>query len=90
MSENVDLCGWCGEEIAPCDRSKGRAPFHRACLFRAVCGSLAHQQFRCGCFVDGSEAGDPPGLGKREAAEVAYVYWLLREEQVERVTELRA
>ena len=90
MNRTIEICGWCGEEIAPCDRANGIAPFHRPCLFRAVCGSLAHQQFRCACFVEGSRAGDPPGLSKREAADVAYAYWLAREANVKRIVELRA
>jgi hypothetical protein len=48
-------------------------------LFRAVAGSVAHLERRCGCFVAGSTEGDPPGMTKRQAALAAWAYWQFRE-----------
>lgn len=48
---------------------------HQECQFRIVMGSLAHLQGRCGCFVAGSEEGDPSGMSVRQAARAAYDYW---------------
>lgn len=44
-------------------------PFHRACWYRNIIGSLAHVQRRCSCYIPGSTASDPLGLTAREAAE---------------------
>ncbi len=50
------------------------AVLHEACAARAVFGSVAHQQRRCGCYVPGSTAGDDPALTQRQAAEAALAY----------------
>jgi hypothetical protein len=44
---------------------------HMECVFRSICGSVAHVERRCGCFVKGSEEGDPPGMTLRQAAVAA-------------------
>jgi hypothetical protein len=44
---------------------------HRECGFRQVGGSVAHLSGFCSCFVPGSNAGDPPGMTKRQAARAA-------------------
>lgn len=47
---------------------------HEECAARAVLGSVAHQQHRCGCFVSGSTAIDVPALTPRQAAAAALAY----------------
>jgi hypothetical protein len=79
-AEHVDTpvgasCVHCSEPIAAGDDGwlvpPGSQPFHRACFLRGIVGSVAHQQFRCSCFVKGSTAEDEPGLTRRQAAEAA-------------------
>ena len=41
-----------------------------------VAGSVAHIEQRCSCFVQGSDEGDPPGMGLREASQAALKTWL--------------
>jgi hypothetical protein len=71
---NTDICGWCDEEVLDGERSP--SSMHHECLFRSVCGSLAHQQRLCSCYVPGSTAGDPEGMTRREAAKAALDYWV--------------
>jgi hypothetical protein len=68
-----DCCAWCDEPVLPSDVTipGQRPPLHYACGIRAVMGSVAHIEKRCGCFVPGSDEHDPPNLPKREAAEKA-------------------
>ena len=47
---------------------------HEACAARALLGSVAHQQQRCGCYVAGSAEGDDPALTRRQAAVAALAY----------------
>ncbi len=47
---------------------------HEACAARAILGSVAHQQRRCGCFVPGSTESDDPALSRRQAAVAALAY----------------
>jgi len=54
------------------------APFHRACWLRGIFGSVAHIERQCSCFVPGSDECDPPGMSKREAAELAVKKWYER------------
>jgi hypothetical protein len=63
-------CVWCEEPIAPGELSNLRNA-HRECALRMIRGSAAHIERRCGCFVEGSREGDPPGMSKREAAKAA-------------------
>jgi hypothetical protein len=46
-------------------------PFHRNCFLRLICGSVAHIERRCSCFVPGSECHDPEGMTLRQAADAA-------------------
>jgi hypothetical protein len=63
-------CEWCNEEILPGERAPNRCShYHFPCLFRAVSGSVGHQNKRCSCF--GGNEDDPPGITKRQAAEAA-------------------
>ncbi len=55
---------------------------HRECFLRHVFGSVAHQEKRCGCFVPGSDCGDPPGMTKREAAKAAVKLYYENERRV--------
>jgi hypothetical protein len=72
-------CQHCQEEIGPDDDGivvDGACTalgsiYHRACFMWTVIGSVAHIEKRCSCFVPGSTDCDPPGLTKREAAELA-------------------
>lgn len=78
--DRVMICQWCEE---PIDSDRELPPhlaaiaMHRECAWRAACGSLAHLQRKCRCFVRGSEEGDPPGLTKREAAKAAWEFGML-------------
>jgi len=63
-------CVWCDEPIGPGEISNLRNT-HRECALRMIRGSVAHIERRCGCFVEGSRLGDPPGVSKREAARAA-------------------
>jgi hypothetical protein len=88
MTTSTDVCGWCDEEIAPGERSPASCqPMHIECLFRAVCGSLAHQQHRCSCYVPGSTEGNPEGMTRREAAAAALAYRVEQEEAEEHMQE---
>lgn len=67
-----ELCTNCLESILEGDDGWLDAagnPFHRACWYREVIGSLAHVQRRCSCYRPGSTESDPLGLTAREAAE---------------------
>jgi hypothetical protein len=81
------LCAWCGEvflatddgivvdavgleTVALSDGTDG-LPYHRVCFLRTIIGSVAHVEERCSCFVPGADEGDPPGMTKRQAAELA-------------------
>lgn len=67
------VCFYCHEPVLPGEESGivTNAASHRECAFRSVAGSLAHMERRCGCFVPGSEEGDPPGLTLRQGARAA-------------------
>jgi hypothetical protein len=72
MTDNAMICLWCEEPVSEGERNPNfREPFHFACGFRSVAGSVAHLEGRCGCFLVGSTEGDPPGMTKREAANAA-------------------
>jgi hypothetical protein len=68
----ANRCARCDEEIterdvqAPYDGT----PLHYECGMRMALGSIAHVEKRCGCYVPGSEEGDPPGMSKRHAARL--------------------
>jgi len=66
-------CFYCGEPIVASDNSiaMGCLNTHRNCFLRQVIGSVAHIEKRCSCYVDGSTAGDPPELTRRQAADAA-------------------
>jgi len=78
------LCGHCQEAITAHDT---RAPFdahlplHYECGIRMALGSLAHVERRCSCYVDGSEAGDPEGVTRRQAARLVYAAVRLRQQR---------
>lgn len=66
-----DDCIWCAEPILGDDSGfMIPTPAHPACLLRMLVGGVNHQQKRCSCF-GGTMPQDPPGLTRREAAEVA-------------------
>ena len=66
-------CVWCDEALTESDRHPNfQEPFHFACGFRSIAGSVAHLRGRCSCCIVGSEEGDPPGTTKREAAMAAF------------------
>ena len=64
------ICQYCTE---PSSTEDG---WHRECKVRAVLGSVAHFEKRCGCYVPGSTEGDPPGTTLRQGAIAAYKAWL--------------
>ena len=67
------LCGFCGEPIdgPECPLQGSPQHLHQECGIRLVIGSVAHLERRCGCYVAGSEEGDPPHLTLRQAAHAA-------------------
>jgi hypothetical protein len=70
------LCSYCGEEIQTGERADTMPhcpDFHRECLIRSVVGSVGHLEHRCSCY--GGDAGDPPGMTRREAAKAAWDLW---------------
>jgi hypothetical protein len=67
------ICIHCTEPVLPNDIADFFDPDrHHECVARAVLGSVAHIEKRCGCFVPGSTENDPPGMTKREAARAAW------------------
>ena len=77
-SKQPPACEWCKEPVLPGERNPvGPGDWHAECIFRAVCGSLAHVEHRCGCYVPGSKDTDPPGLTIRQAARAAFCAWLI-------------
>lgn len=66
-------CAFCREPVEDINEPPpyGGQPVHRECGIRMVIGSVAHQEKRCGCYVPGSEEGDPPHLTLRQAARAA-------------------
>lgn len=76
MTEPV--CAHCGEPVTGLEASlcefMPRAE-HWACGFRAIMGSVAHIEKRCGCYVPGADETDPPGMTRREAAREAVRAW---------------
>jgi hypothetical protein len=79
-------CIYCGEPVLKVEESAaGQKNLHRECVFRAVAGSVAHIQHRCGCYVPGSTEGDPPGMTIRQAAKASLEAQLAKERRVEMV-----
>jgi hypothetical protein len=76
---NLFPCTHCGEDVNPETDEifvYANGPVaHRECEMRAVLGSVAHLERRCGCFVPGSTENDPPGMTRREAARAAVALW---------------
>lgn len=71
-------CVHCEEEIRPEDEFEtyvNKVLSHRECFLRAIFGSVAHQEGRCGCYIPGSTASDDRTLTKREAARAAVRYY---------------
>ena len=64
-------CVWCQEPVLPGEQGRVSQPMHQECSIRSAVGSVAHIERRCGCYVPGSEEGDPPGMSVREAAKAA-------------------
>ncbi len=79
-------CGYCEEAVTLQEQHPNfREPMHFACGLRAVAGSLGHLMRVCRCFVppslDGPEPEeDPPGMTKRQAAQIAFDYFRELEE----------
>lgn len=71
-------CFYCEEPIIETDSgviSSNELPMHYNCFLRGIVGSVAHLQKRCSCFIPGAHEGDPPGLTKRQAADMAVQVW---------------
>jgi len=74
-------CVHCGEVVKLEENGdvvltpEGPRPAHPECNFRAIMGSVAHIEKRCGCFVSGAEETDPPDMTPREAAKAAVRAW---------------
>ena len=70
-------CLFCDEPVRITDGAElvntpeGPKPAHPECNFRAIMGSVAHIEKRCGCFVKGSEETDPVEMSRRDAAKAA-------------------
>jgi hypothetical protein len=70
----MDVCGFCEEPIGPGEQAPGMGePMHNECQIRLIIGSVAHIERRCGCYVAGSTASDPPHMTLRQAARAAVV-----------------
>ena len=54
--------------------NNGTEPVHQACLLRSIAGGINHQRGTCSC-CGGDQPPDPPGLTRREAARVAFLYY---------------
>ena len=68
----MNLCVWCDEPVEPGEQHPYfRRRMHMECGFRMSCGSVAHIERRCHCYVPGSTECDPPGMTKRQAARAA-------------------
>lgn len=68
----MNICSHCDEEVLPEEVFEGRLngkPAHQECMFRLVAGSAAH--ILGDCFCCGGSRHDPPGLTKRQAAQLA-------------------
>jgi hypothetical protein len=76
-------CMHCGEEILLGEEvtlvNNGQAMMHVNCEMREIIGSVAHLERRCSCFVPDSSEGDPPGMTRREAADLAVKLWRQQE-----------
>lgn len=73
-----EACIHCGEVFVATDagnRYLDGKPAHRNCFLRQMVGSVAHIERRCGCYVTGSDDGDPHGLTLRQAADAAVAAW---------------
>jgi hypothetical protein len=71
-------CVYCDEPLSENDANACNfviRPEHWECGFRAIMGSVAHIEQRCGCYVPGSTDHDPPNMTKREAARAAVAAW---------------
>lgn len=69
-------CLWCGEPVLEGEQTDAISePAHRECFTRMICGSIAHIEKRCSCFVPGSTESDPPELTRRESARAAWQRW---------------
>jgi hypothetical protein len=77
MSE-AKRCLHCDEPVLAGEECQ-QPDMHQECAVRAILGSVAHIEKRCGCYVPGSIEGDPPQMTMREAARAAWTAWRLRE-----------
>ena len=72
-------CIHCKEPVSPGDPVSPSLVngqlVHHECGFRMACGSAAHIERRCGCYVSGSDENDAPELTRREAAKAALAAW---------------
>jgi len=69
-------CVYCDELIAVGEDGwiyDNGSVHHRECQFRAVVGSVAHQQKRCSCF-GGNGTDKEDGMTRREGAQAALDY----------------
>ena len=69
-------CAWCGDQVLPGDLQHALLPdYHYACALRATLGSIGHAQGTCSCYVkDGTAEDDPPGITRRQAAQLVADY----------------
>ena len=69
-------CSWCTELVVPGDLRHSLLPtYHYACGLRVTLGSIGHAQGTCSCFIkNGTAEDDPPGLTRRQAAQLVADY----------------
>ena len=69
-------CLWCDELILHGDLVHSLIHgMHYACALRAVMGSIGHIHGTCSCYrKDGTAEDDPPGISKRQAANLVADY----------------
>jgi hypothetical protein len=69
-------CVYCEEQVVIGDDGwiyNDGSVHHRECHFRAIVGSVAHQQRRCSCY-GGTGSDHDDGMTRREGAKAAVEY----------------
>ncbi len=81
----VGTCPWCEEPVLESvDMTLSNTPYHTECFVRGIIGGINHLAGRCTC-CGGTDAPDPEGLTKREAALVAVRYFRDNHQNVEAI-----
>lgn len=82
-----EKCFYCDEMFVAEDagmKDEAGKSMHFNCFLRGLIGSVAHQQQRCSCFVEGGDESDPPEMTRRQAADAAVTIWKAMQEAAQR------